>query len=279
MNRATISLLLVLSLLWLGSPLAHGAVTLIGEYRLGEAGSTTGATFAPLIDSAGTANNIISFQNAGGQSLATTGLAAPGSTAAIRKTAFGTGWFDNAVPFGLNNNWAVDMWIRPESNAGTIAFQTANSVNGLSFWYQVPGQGGDISIGTGAGGSATLVIDGPDYALNQWQRLTMITLNNTVNYYVDGQFHGSAIVATPLLDQPMIGFGQGGASGTSASFDELRIYSFAGTDSLAAITGQIFGLAVPEPTTVGAWSLAGCAAAAWLLFSSRRRRHACRRRA
>lgn len=224
------------------------AVTLLGHYGLGEAGTVTGTTspFIPLIDDVGTPNNITAQQSIGSTaSIGTVGVAASGSTAYLQKTSGNSGWHSGAG-YNLTSNWAIQIWMRPDIGTGTVQFQTDNSTAGVSIWFQSGAAGSDIAFGNGSGGTANETTNDTNYTTGTWYRIGIVNFNGTNHYYVNG-----AEVATNslggTLNNPMIGFAQGGLNGGAGGYDELKVWSFDhAADSLTSVTDAMN--AVPEPS-------------------------------
>lgn len=237
-----------------------GSVDLLGNYQLGEAGSFTGgAPFTPLIDNAtsidATANNITNFQNTGGvASITSTGLAAPGSTGALQITnnaGGSSGWFANTDPFALADNWAFELWVRPDTSGGTILAQTDNSADGISIWAQngADGNGADIAFAHGIGGVVNATSgDLMDYVVGEWYKINLIRYDGTNYYFVDGQLLASDTFSG-LLNAPMLGFAAGGLNGTNAAYDEMKVWSF---DPNITSLHEVIAATVPTPAALPA---------------------------
>ncbi len=218
-----------------------GTIEQIGEYGLGESGTVAAsAPYTPLEDSIAPANNITSYQGGTDQEIITTGLSAPGSTAALQKTttAHNEGWHDGAA-YGLTDNWSLEIWLRPDSTAGTYIGATDNDTsNGLTFWAannNISGTslgGKTITVGTPKlvlrhpGSSDYLGSDACNYASGEWHRISIIVLNGMVYYYFDRSLEDSAAMTSHDLDNPMLGFGPGASTGKNAAFDEMKIWRF-----------------------------------------------------
>lgn len=248
----------ILAAILLSAHASHATIIQVGSWALGEAGSTNGGgaqaqPYVALVDTVGTANNITAYQNGGSNpSLATTGLAAPGSTAAIAKTvaSSSSGWHSNSNPFGLTNDWAFEIWVRPDANNGTILLQTDNSTSGISVWAQNGGDGNgtDLAFAHGSGGTANPTSGNLfDYTVGTWYRIDIIRYNGTNNYYIGGNLLATDALSG-LLNAPMLAFATGGVNGTQAAFDEMRAWTFDhNLDSLQSVENVVFG--VPEPNS------------------------------
>lgn len=228
-------------------PNLHAAVTLLGHYGLGESGTVTGTTspFTPLLDDVGTANNITNQQSIGATAtIGTVGVAAPGSTAYLQKTSVNSGWFGGAG-YNLSTDWAVQLWMRPDINTGSIQFQTDNSIAGVSVWFRDASLG-DINFGNGAGGAQNPTTNDTNYTVGTWYRIGIVNYNGTNHFFVNGvEVASNALGGT--LNNPMLGFGQNGVNGGPGAYDELHVWSFDHTtDSLGSVTNALN--AVPEPS-------------------------------
>ena len=234
---------------------AFAVVTQLGSYGLGEAGTVTGgAPFVPLVDSVGVANNISNFQAGGGVgTVISSGLAAPGSTAALQisnNAGGSSGWFGGAN-YGLTNNWAIDFWIRPDNNAGTYGGATDNNIADAPVFHLTNnGVLGRPTLALRQTRDSANFIDGGQYNTGQWYRLTAINDGGIMNYFVDGVLKGTANWGDRSLNSPMFGFGPQGTAGTNAAFDQLKVYAFEGSDSLSAVVETVFGSPMPITPTV-----------------------------
>lgn len=240
-----------------------GSVDLLGHYRLGEAGSVGGsAPFTPLVDSVGTANNVTNFQpNGGVASLTSTGLAAPGSSSALQIGSNGggsSGWFANSDPFALTDDWAFELWVRPDTSGGTILAQTDNSADGISIWAQNggDGNGADIAFAHGIGGTANVTSgDLFDYVVGEWHKINIIRYDGTNYYFIDNQLLASDTFSG-LLNAPMLGFAAGGLNGTNAAYDEMKVWTFdRNITSFQEVVGAV-GIPVPLALPAGLAMLA-----------------------
>lgn len=224
----------------------NAAVTLQASWALGEAGSVSGTGKQnPLVDSVGTANNITGFQNAANTvSLVTTGLVAPGSTAALQiQQTSASGWHTNSSPFNLSDDWAIQLWVRPdETITNGVLMQTDNSVTGVS----VLADGGHFTFAGGASGAANQIDTAITIANGTWYKIDIIRYNGTNNYYVNNALVATGTAQGAFLNAPMLSFGQGGQNGVDAAFDEMKVWTFDhNTDALSAVEAVV---AVPEPS-------------------------------
>lgn len=253
---------------------AQAVTTQLGHYGLGEAGSVGPAEepsfYAPLHDDVGTPNDINTWRTSGSVLAPTTvdtGLAAPGSTAALQIVNYSgsqnaAGGYYGGSAYGLTDNWAFDIWIRPDVTYGSLAFQTDNSLNGIQVWYK---NDSTVCLARATSDWAGPNVNGGAYSLGVWQRITGIESNGTLYMYVDKELKGSVAVAANLNDLS-IGMGwwpDGYGAGTQAAFDELRTFQFGSGDTHQEVAAVIFG--VPEPSTFVALAsgLLGLLAYAW----------------
>ena len=197
---------------------ADEPIVLVGYYRLGEGQSVRNAApFAPLMDSIAPANNIAIFQaNGGTTATTTTGLVAPGSTAALQisnNAGGSSGWHDGAA-YGMTDNWAMDLWVRPDETGGTYLGASDNSILGIVFHATNTDFEGTTKRGTVLPAGKTYLVvrvgnDGPllgstssTYAAGKWTRLTVIVHNSTVHYYLNGRLARRRRAGQPPNEPP-----------------------------------------------------------------------------
>jgi len=235
---------------------ADAMIALVGSYDLGEPGTVDPSVgYVPLRDGAGTANDFTSYQKGSGAlpSIQTTGLAAPGSTAAIELIQTpgknrNAGWWD-MVGYGLTDDWATQLWVKTpdatDANQSYLFFSTNSSAgNSVSLEFNNGRVNLLQNVDTG-----TRVI-GFAYSPDEWFRATLISYDGTLSLYEDS--NGSAVTSTRTLthalDSLMLGFGLGAPylRGASGTYDELRVWSFDHTtDSL----NDVIAATVPEPAS------------------------------
>ena len=248
---------------------AQAVIVQVADYRLGEAGSVgpAGAHFTPLVDSIGS-HNIPNFNGSRPTAIVTTGLVAPGSTAGLQISGNAGGggtWYGNTAPLGLNDNWGINLWIRPDWSGGTYAGATdgdGGTQNGLVFWAANSGMNG-TSLGgktvnagiphlvlyTGTNpGDGFIGADSSTYTVGEWKRLSIITQNGTVRYYLDQELQDTATPNGHRLSDIRLGAGFWAAAGTNAAFDEMSVWTFSPSDSIYHIEHAVVGI-VPEPST------------------------------
>lgn len=243
---------------------AGAGIVQLGSYGLGEPGTVgASAPFTPLADSILPANNITGFQNAGGPvAIATTGLAAPGSTAALQLTqnsGRNTGWHSTSPSYGLANDWALQLWLKTPDSTGSgnsyvFAGLDGNAANTLSLELN----NGTVNLLRDTD-TATRVT-GFAYTADQWFRTTLISYNGQLQLYQGtGVTPTATTSALPtVLGDLRLGFGKmaPGGRGASATFDEMKVWSFDHTaDTLAQVKTAV-GLGgtlpppPPEPTII-----------------------------
>ena len=244
---------LLLPLLMFASASTQAAVVLQSHYGLGEAGTVgASAPFLNLVDSVATGGSqSLTASNMTTQpSVGTVGITAPGSTAYLQKPVGSLGWSSSTVPLALTTDWATQIWMRPNDNGGTIQFETDNSPDGVSIWFQngADGNGTDIAFGHGNGGTGGTPNGNLfDYVVGTWYRIGIVNYNGTNNFYVNGAAVGTDTLGG-TFSQLTLGFAQGGINGGAGGYDELNVWSFDhNTDSLASVTSTMN--AVPEPAS------------------------------
>lgn len=261
-----------------GAGVANASIIQVADYKLGEAGSV-GATapYTPLTDSIGGDNNIPSYNNWGtpAQSIVTSGLAAPGSTAALAlsgNAGGGNTWYASSFNggSGYTTDWGFSVWLRPDLDTGTWlgatdgdgAAQTGvrwhatnNGFSGTSKGGNVLGSGATyLNMSTGAGflGASTAT-----YAVGTWAHVELINYNGTLRYYLNDVLQDSAVMSAKLNDI-RLGAGYWAATGSNGAFDEMKVWTFDHTtDSLTSVEAA---MTIPEPATVGLLGLFGMAA-------------------
>jgi uncharacterized protein (TIGR03382 family) len=264
---------------------ASAEIVNISHYPLGEPGSVSGSQpYTPLVDVIGGTNIPNWNTSATKTSLTSTGLVAPGSTAAavISDNAGTAGtWYGSSFisGTGLTDNWAFDIYLRPDTSSGTFLGATDGngaSATGLRFWATNSSQAGTslggktLSSGTPylllSNGSGFLGASSSTYTPGTWVRLTAIRHDETVYYYLDEQLQDQASTAG-FVNDIRLGAGYNAAAGSNGAFDELRIYTFDATDPIETVAATVF--AVPEPAVSAAAPL-GVVLAGWLLRRRRR---------
>lgn len=223
-------------------------------------------------DSAGTANNFTYFQSPGGQvtSIETTGLAAPGSTAAFSLNQGGTaqrnsGWaIELGNGHGLANDWIAQLWAKtPDSTGAGNSFVFFNTnMNSPASGISLEFNNGRMNLLQGTDTGSRLA--GFAYTPGQWFEATLLSYNGLLSLY-----EGAS--ATPVassgslshtLDTLGLSFGPGASAGrgASASFDGLKVWSFDHTtDSLGSVLDAVGVAAVPEPGSLALLGLGGAA--------------------
>lgn len=233
-----------------GAQTSHAAMTLVAHYGLGESGTVAGsAPFTPLVDDIGAHN--IENSAALSATIGSSGIAAPGSSAYLTKTQSG-GWYDTdagANSLNLTNNWAAQIWIRPGTNGGTLAFQTdsqGSSTTGETIWL-ANDNGGSFAFGTGADGVSGKTLTTTSYSIGTWYQVGIVNYNGTMNYFVNGIQLTETTARSSKLGDMQIGWAAGN-NPTSGAFDELNVWTFDhNVDSLASVSAAMN--AIPEPST------------------------------
>jgi len=268
---------------------AHAATIQIADYALGEPGSIGVADpYTPLVDSIGGGSHNIPNWNEGTignpvPSVLTSGLAAPGSTHALQVTDNELGpqgtWYGSSYGL-LDDNWAFDLWVRPDATSGTYLGSTDGNGNtqvGLRLWATntfASGTslgGNSLSAGSNyllmSNGSGFLGDTTSTYSTGTWYRVSMIRHTGTVHYYLDGILQDSANTAGRVNDI-RLGAGYWATAATNAAFDEMKVWTFSESDTLDEVRIAMGILVVPEPSTFLIWSL-GLLGLAW--YARRRR--------
>ncbi|GEM_PF-2530393 len=278
------------------SQASHAAIVNIAYYPLGEPGSVGGTQpYTPLTDAIGNANIPNWNGDPSRTSLTSTGLIAPGSTVAAvisnNNNNAGT-WYGSALNggAGLTNNWAFDIYLRPDLSTGSFlgatdgSYTTGQTAGGWRFWATNTDQSHQVLAGSilPAGRNYLLVSRfsssfqdenlgsaSTTYTVGQWVRATIIDYNNTLYYYFNGQLEDS-FATTGLVNDIRLGAGYNAGQSSNGAFDELRVWTFdPSTDSLNTVTAQV--LAVPEPAGMAGLISGLCL---WLFVAAIRR---CRR--
>jgi hypothetical protein len=263
---------------------ASAEIVNISHYPLGEPGSVSGSQpYTPLVDVIGGTNIPNWNTSATKTSLTSTGLVAPGSTAAavISGNAGGGGtWFGSSFNSGsgLTDNWAFDIYLRPDSSSGSFLGATNGNTPGAGFrfWATNTSTGPALLDGTTLpAGSRYLILSSANgnlgattstYTVGEWLRLTAIRHDGTMYYYLNEQLQMS--FGTPgLVNDIRLGAGYQAEAASNGAFDELRIYTFDASDPIGTVAATVF--AVPEPTVAAAAPL-GAVLAGWLLCRRRR---------
>lgn len=242
----------------------QGSIIQVASYDLGEPGSIGGAQpYNPLVDSVGGDNNIANWNTAALKtSVITTGLAAPGSTHALQISAnenTGGTWYNSSFNggAGLTDNWAFDLWVRPDLAVGTYLGATdgdGGTQQGVRIWASNTTQSGTslggntMAAGTtrllASNGSGFLGNAGSTYVTGTWARFTLVRHSGTLHYYLNEALQDSA--ATPgKVNDIRLGAGYWATVSSNGAFDQLKVYSFDGSDSLASVEQAMFQT-VPE---------------------------------
>lgn len=254
------------------SPL-HAAITVVAEFRLGEAGSMAPTTLNPL-DSATSGSpsgnqHFTNDINGSSASTSSAGVFAPGSSVYLDTTSGGNeGWFDasNSLASGAlaSDNFAFGIYARASSLGGTQGdiFTLGGSAGSFKLSLENNGWGASSHfvswIGPSDGVSGSFIPDA-------WVHLALVRNSGTTTFYIDGVAQGTYSGA-PIHDAMHLSVSPGGAVYFDGHLDEARIVTFepsdAGLDN-ANVLQSLQG--VPEVHS----ALLGCLGAMTLL---RRRR-------
>jgi hypothetical protein len=156
-------------------------------------------------------------------SLLTTGLEAPGSTVALRKSGGGTyDRWDTGNTFSSTNNWALSMWIQPQKSSGSYVMSTGadGSADEIFLHATFPG-----TMDCRRRGGQT--ITGPAYTVGNWYHYTIIVNEGTLYYYLGQDLIGTMTVAGGYELQRL----SMGSEGhyhvpTNADFDEWTVWEW-----------------------------------------------------
>ena len=247
MSRNPFSIFNLCSALTVGvALLAHSApaaITDFGLYHLGEFSSRSAASpYLALTNSgtAGTPQNIISFQNNGSSvSIVTPIRGASNSTAALSVTQGSgqSGYYGGATAFSFTDNFAMEIWVNPASS----------SLSGNHDVFCLANNAGTIKIAINAGNWQALIngsafSTGVVASASQWTTAAIIRSNGVSRFFINGIVQTGTGAATPVIANPMLFFGPAGVNGFSGILDEARLFTFVpGTDN------PVTALSVPPP--------------------------------
>jgi hypothetical protein len=229
------ALFLIGSLLTLTAA-SHAAITVVGNFRLGETdpGAVAGSPAGVTTDNA-----------AGLPDLALLGVApvytsATGVSGSSLAMDFNGGGYVSAPLITTNNNWGVEAWVRGDSGSAISAIvYNGNSANAGMGIYQF---NGDY---IGLMGGITFVGATPVTA--NWTHLAMVVDNGVTTFYVNGVANASAGMPNVPAGNFNVGVRADGAELFDGRIDEVRVFNFApGQFSVNDL--QLTGV-VPEPGT------------------------------
>lgn len=286
----------ILAILLLFDATAGATVTNIAYYPLGEPGSIGGSQpYTPLKDTIG-GHDIPSWNTGAFKTWTNTaGLVAPGSTVALEITNnidSGGTWYGSSynAGAGLTNNWAFDIYVRPDSIAGTFLFATdgaysaGTTAQGWRLWAANSSSSHTLLNGSilpaghnylmlsrfnSSSQNENLGSASATYTQGTWVRATAVLYSGQLLYYLNEQLVDlTTNTTTGLINDIRLGAGYNAGQSTDAAFDELRVWTFdPNTDSLATVTNTIF---VPEPSSLGLVALAAGLAAAGTFLRRKR---------
>ena len=242
--------------LLLGS-VANAAVVQVGDYGLGEAGTVgpEASHFVPLVDSStandGAANNITYFQGGGSGwnvDLVTSGLAAPGSTAALELVQGGSGnsgWATTVPSYGLADNWVAQLWFKTPTDTSTgdsKVFFGSDDNNASTLELEL--YQGRVNVLQHLNLPSPTRMDGFAYTVGEWFQVSLMCYHGQVRLY-NGTNTPPVATSTAFsahtLGDLRLGFGYQAPYGRGATgvFDSLRVWRFDATDSLASVEASL----------------------------------------
>ena len=250
---------------------AQSAVMDVFRYDLGEPGSFVGQL--PQ-DSVGTGHAT------GSQGSITPGtvfdVAAPGSTVAthyddVPNVAW-SGQFNGSSGAIPTDNFAVEVWARPQQSQATNTFVAMNGVTNGSLKFDITNTGlWQVSyhnvdwVGAPNGTGQTVT---PDV----WTNLAVIRENGVSTLYIDGIAQAATTNVAPVFGNSLhIGVSPGGAPGFQGDLDQLRAFTFDPNTDDAVAALSINQVAVPEPASITLWCLLSVALCGYGLRFTRRK--------
>lgn len=232
---------------------SHGAIVLVAEYHLGEAGSLAAGSLRPQ-DSSGLGTpsglqHMDSNTGSGSATVGTAGVYAPGSTAYLdTSSATDYGWYDNTNAFAGTlaiDNFAFGIYASAAglgSTEGTVF--SIGGVNG-SFMLNLTSTGWGASVygGPSIGSSGS-------FTANQWVHLALVRTSGITTFYVDGAAQGSTYAVAPTYAHVHISVNPFATGFYDGLLDEGRIVTFDAADAGAGDINVLNALqAVPESST------------------------------
>lgn len=252
----------------LSAQMARAAIVQLSDYRLGEAGSVGAApTRVPLSDSMGVDNSLTVMQAPTGYSasIVSPGVGgSPNSTAAlnlVQSPSRNAGWGGTANAYGLTDNWAFQLWFKTPDTTNT-------SQSYLLFGDQLSLELNNNKVNILTGTNIATRVVGFNYTPNTWTKITLMDYGNQVRLYNGATLAATAAMANSNFGVIRLGFGSGAPSnrGAAGTWDEMKVWSFASTDSLNAVENIVIH-GIPEPGSF-VLMMYGCA----LLWIARRYR-------
>ncbi|SHK42631.1 PEP-CTERM protein-sorting domain-containing protein [Rubritalea squalenifaciens DSM 18772] len=247
--------------------LGNAAIVLEHHYEMGEVGTMSGGVPTDSVGSADFGNAV-----SGGLQTVSGDTAASGSTAYLTTTQTGNNGAYNAPGMAPSDiqNFAFDIWVRVQSadlNQNKFVFLSNGNnsgslklgINASGEWMATNHAVGWIGATTGTGQTANA---------DEWTRLTVIRSNGTSRFYINGVAqdgtNGGNITWSDTT-QAHLAIQPGGTSEFKGDIDDMKVWSFSGSDQLSDVENTVFA-AVPEPSSTALIGLAG------LGFILRRRR-------
>jgi len=233
--------------------LSEAAITVIGNFRLGEADA--GAVI-------GGSGGATTTNSAGIPNLTLIGTApvysASGVSGSTRAMDFTNGGYFASPLITSNNNWGIEAWVQSDNGSLTSAIAyNGNSANAGMGIYQIGGNYIGLMGGIAFVGSTPVSAN--------WTHLAMVVSGGTTTFYVNGVANATAGQPnTPVAANNFnIGIRPDLGERFDGRIDEVRIFSFA--PGQFSVNDLQFNGVVPEPGTAALLGLG-------LLAAGRRRR-------
>jgi hypothetical protein len=217
---------------------SQAAITVIGNFRLGEAdaGAAPGnSAGAATTNSAGIPNLTL----IGTAPVYTGAVGAAGSGIAMD---FTNGGYMASPLITSNNNWGIEAWVQSDNGSLTSAIAyNGNSANAGMGIYQI----GGTYIGLMGG----IAFVGSTPVTNAWTHLAMVVNGGTTTFYVNGVANATAGAPnTPIATNNFnIGIRPDLGERFDGRIDEVRIFSFA--PGQFSVNDLQFNGVVPEPAS------------------------------
>lgn len=223
---------------------AEGAIVDVFQYRLGEAG-TLGTNNLPL-DSTGNGYNETNTNGTGSTSVQSSSPPPTlNSSTAYLDFNPNRGFFGASVTGLPTDNFAVELWLRPDSSTGALtAFRIGGPDGSLNFRTV----DGDVrmSYDNISGIHPASQFSPP---LGEWTHLAVVRNSGISTAYVNGNLLIGSSNHTPNWAGTIhIGMTGGGAQHWNGAIDEIRMYTFDpnSDDPTAAFNIGV----VPEPSGI-----------------------------
>jgi hypothetical protein len=231
--------------------LSQATITVIGNFRLGEAdagaviggpgaATTTNSAGIPNLNQIGTAP-VYSASGVSGSSVA---------------MDFNGGGYTAAPLITSNNNWGIEAWVQSDNGGLTSAIAyNGNSANAGMGIYQIGGNYIGLMGGIAFVGSTPVSAS--------WTHLAMVVSGGTTTFYVNGVANATAGSPNTPAGAFNIGIRPDLGEKFDGRIDEVRIFSFA--PGQFSVNDLQFNGVAPEPGTAALLGLG-------LLAAGRRRR-------